>query len=123
MSPRAARAAAAPEALAGTAGVFAALGDRTRLRLVARLCTGGPASIVELAAGQTVSRQAVSKHLQVLARAGLARGRRRVPTGRTCPNPLCRLSLRALTSTDSSAMYAIFRALGKQFKAETGKTV
>ena len=77
MSPRAARAAAAPEALAGTAGVFAALGDRTRLRLVSRLCTGGPASIVDLTAGQAVSRQAVTKHLQVLARAGLARSRRR----------------------------------------------
>ena len=77
MSPRAARAAAAGETLAGTAGVFAALGDRTRLRLVSRLCTGGPASIVDLTAGQAVSRQAVTKHLQVLARAGLARSRRR----------------------------------------------
>ena len=77
MSPRAARAAVAPETLGLTAGVFAALGDRTRLRLVARLCAGGPASIVELAAGQPVSRQAVTKHLQVLARAGVARSRRR----------------------------------------------
>jgi len=77
MSPRAARAVRSPETLAGTAGVFAALGDGTRLRLVNRLCTGGPASIVDLTEGQSVSRQAVTKHLQVLARAGLARSRRR----------------------------------------------
>jgi DNA-binding transcriptional ArsR family regulator len=76
MSPRAARAARAPETLAGTAGVFAALGDGTRLRLVNRLCTGGPASIADLTEGQSVSRQAVTKHLQVLADAGLARNSR-----------------------------------------------
>ena len=77
MSPRTASAAPGSPADSATAGVFAALGDRTRLRLVARLCTSGPASIVDLTAGQTVSRQAVTKHLQVLAWAGLARSRRR----------------------------------------------
>jgi DNA-binding transcriptional ArsR family regulator len=77
MSPRPASTARAPAADSGTAGLFAALGDRTRLRLVAHLCNSGPASIVDLTAGQSVSRQAVTKHLQVLARAGLARSRRR----------------------------------------------
>jgi DNA-binding transcriptional ArsR family regulator len=64
------------------APVFAALGDETRLRLVTRLCKGGPQSIAELAAGSEVTRQAITKHLQVLAAAGLARsvreGRERV---------------------------------------------
>jgi DNA-binding transcriptional ArsR family regulator len=59
--------------LAATAPLFAALGDATRLRLVARLCADGPLSISRLTAGAGVTRQAVSKHLQVLAEAGLAR--------------------------------------------------
>jgi DNA-binding transcriptional ArsR family regulator len=56
--------------------VFAALGDRTRLRVVTRLCRDGPMSLVRLTAGSEVTRQAVRKHLQVLARAGLVRGSR-----------------------------------------------
>lgn len=59
---------------ASSAPVFAALGDERRLRLVARLCTDGPVSITNLAAGTDVSRQAITKHLQVLARAGLVKG-------------------------------------------------
>lgn len=59
-----------------SAPIFAALGDETRLRLVARLCAGGPQSIARLTAGSKVTRQAVAKHLRVLAEAGLARGER-----------------------------------------------
>jgi len=55
------------------APVFAALGDETRLRLIALLCAGGAASITQLTAGTEVTRQAVTKHLQVLAEAGLVR--------------------------------------------------
>jgi DNA-binding transcriptional ArsR family regulator len=58
------------------ASVFAALGDETRLGLVSRLSSGGPASITRLTAGSGVSRQAVTKHLRVLAGAGLVRVRR-----------------------------------------------
>ncbi|HXV63073.1 MAG TPA: metalloregulator ArsR/SmtB family transcription factor [Vicinamibacteria bacterium] len=54
-----------------SAPIFAALGDETRLRLVARLCSGGPQSIARLTAGTEVTRQAVTKHLLVLAEAGL----------------------------------------------------
>jgi DNA-binding transcriptional ArsR family regulator len=57
--------------------VFAALGDRTRLGLVTRLSDGGPASIADLTEGTQVTRQAVTKHLQVLAEAGLTRSHRR----------------------------------------------
>jgi DNA-binding transcriptional ArsR family regulator len=57
--------------------VFAALGDPTRLHLVARLCREGPLSISRLSDGAGVTRQAVTKHLRVLADAGLARGLRR----------------------------------------------
>ncbi len=67
---------------ARTAPLFFALGDATRLLLVARLCAGGPLSIVRLCEGSDVTRQAVTKHLHVLADAGLVRharsGRERI---------------------------------------------
>jgi DNA-binding transcriptional ArsR family regulator len=53
--------------------VFSALGDDTRLSIVARLCSSGPLSIVRLTEGARVTRQAVTKHLHVLAAAGLLR--------------------------------------------------
>jgi DNA-binding transcriptional ArsR family regulator len=62
--------------LLGSAPVFAALGDETRLRLVVRLCAGEPLSITQLASGAGVTRQAITKHLHVLAGAGLIRGSR-----------------------------------------------
>ena len=53
------------------AGVFAALGDPIRLRLVAALCAGGAFSIAQLTERTEISRQGVTKHLQVLAGAGV----------------------------------------------------
>ena len=58
----------------GSAPLFAALGDETRLRVVARLCHDGPLSIARLTEGADVSRQAVTKHLRVLAEVGLVTG-------------------------------------------------
>jgi DNA-binding transcriptional ArsR family regulator len=62
------------EGLEARAPLFAALGDQTRLRLVVRLVEGGPLSTARLTAATEVTRQAVSKHLHVLAEAGLVRG-------------------------------------------------
>ena len=59
-----------------SAPLFAALGDPTRLAVVARLCEDGPLSITRLTEGAEVSRQAVTKHLRVLAGAGVVRGSR-----------------------------------------------
>ncbi|HEY6970551.1 MAG TPA: metalloregulator ArsR/SmtB family transcription factor [Candidatus Angelobacter sp.] len=59
------------------AQVFAALGDQTRLRLVSRLCDGGPASITRLADGFSITRQAITKHLRVMQKSGLVRCARR----------------------------------------------
>ena len=56
---------------------FSALGDETRLSLLARLGTGEPLSISRLTHGLGQSRQSITKHLRVLARAGLVRGARR----------------------------------------------
>ena len=57
--------------------LFAALGDETRLLLVDRLCERGPLSLSQLTAGTGITRQAVTKHLQVLADAGLVSAVRR----------------------------------------------
>ena len=56
------------------APVFAALGDKTRLALVAKLCGGQPRSISQLTRGSRLTRQAITKHLRVLERAELVRG-------------------------------------------------
>lgn len=61
-------------AIFGSAALFAALGDETRLRLVSRLCSEGPLSIARLTAGSGITRQAVAKHLRVMEDAGLVRG-------------------------------------------------
>jgi DNA-binding transcriptional ArsR family regulator len=55
------------------APIFAALGDEERLRLIAVLCVSGAMSITQLTQGTHITRQAVTKHLHVLAVAGLVR--------------------------------------------------
>jgi DNA-binding transcriptional ArsR family regulator len=57
--------------IADAAPVFAALGDKTRLRIVSRLCQSGSLSIVRLTEDTNISRQAVSKHLRELEEVGL----------------------------------------------------
>lgn len=61
------------------APVFAALGDETRLTLVARLASGEPCSIVQLTDDSRLTRQAITKHLRVLEGVGIVRS---VRTGR-----------------------------------------
>ena len=73
MSPKRKAAAAKPKPLQNYAPIFAALGDEIRLTLVAALCVGGAMSITQLTSGTEVSRQAITKHLGVLAAAGLVR--------------------------------------------------
>jgi DNA-binding transcriptional ArsR family regulator len=72
------------------APLFAALGDETRLTLLARLCERAPCSISQLAEGSPMTRQAITKHLRVLESVGLVRGE---AAGRECryelkPEPL-----------------------------------
>jgi DNA-binding transcriptional ArsR family regulator len=63
------------------AGRWVALGDGTRLAIVARLAER-PQAVGQLAAGLPVSRSAVSQHLKILKDAGLvedaAEGTRRI---------------------------------------------
>ena len=57
------------------ASTFAALGDATRLSLLTRLSRGQRCSIAQLTHGSHLTRQAITKHLRVLARAGIVRCR------------------------------------------------
>jgi DNA-binding transcriptional ArsR family regulator len=67
------RSAPANRALHDHAPVFAALGDEMRLKLVCALCVGGAMSITQLTVGTDITRQAITKHLDVLSAAGLVR--------------------------------------------------
>jgi DNA-binding transcriptional ArsR family regulator len=61
---------------ASYARVFAALGDETRLTLVAKLSRGQPNSISQLTEGSRLTRQAITKHLRVLQGARIVRSAR-----------------------------------------------
>jgi DNA-binding transcriptional ArsR family regulator len=71
------------------APLFDALGDPNRLRIVVRLCDGGPSSTSQVTQSVSVSRQAATKHLELLEAAGLVissrRGRERIWTLQTQP--------------------------------------
>jgi DNA-binding transcriptional ArsR family regulator len=56
--------------------MFAALGDPTRLALVAKLCRGQPYSISQLSEGSRLTRQAITKHLRVLEGVGIVHSAR-----------------------------------------------
>ena len=58
------------------ASLFAALGDKTRLAMVAELSNGEAQSISQLTIGTHLTRQAVTKHLRVLESAGVVRSAR-----------------------------------------------
>ena len=67
-----------PAARAGVseAPVFAALGDETRLSLLAALCRRAALSVTRLSEGAAVTRQAIRKHLRVLEHAGVVASER-----------------------------------------------
>ena len=77
-------------AVTAKAPLFDALGDPNRLRIVTRLCDGGPSSTTEVSQVVEVSRQAATKHLMLLEAVGLVssqrRGRERI--WRLQPKPL-----------------------------------
>ena len=51
--------------------VFTALADPSRRGILAALAEGGPATATDLAARLPITRQAIAKHLALLAEAGL----------------------------------------------------
>lgn len=76
------------------APLFDALGDPNRLRIVSRLCDGGPCSTAQLTQVISVSRQAATKHLLLMEAVGLVsshrQGRERI--WRIEPEPLAEAS-------------------------------
>jgi DNA-binding transcriptional ArsR family regulator len=71
-----------PARMKDAAPLFAALGDVTRLAVLVSLCSGGPLTVTGLSRQFAVSRQAITKHLEVLSEARLVssvrRGRERI---------------------------------------------
>jgi DNA-binding transcriptional ArsR family regulator len=65
-----------PSSARAKAAVFRALGDETRLSLLAKLSSGKRCSIAELTEGTKLTRQAVTKHLRVLERVRMVHGTR-----------------------------------------------
>src|SRR6202048_5115606 len=61
------------DALKTRASVFAALGDETRLSVLATLCNGRRQPVSRLTPDTNLSRQAITTHLRVLAKAGVVR--------------------------------------------------
>lgn len=92
------------------ARIFAALGDPTRLKLVTLLCAGGAFSIAQLTATTDISRQGVTKHLQVLAEAGVVRD---VKQGRE--------RLWQLDPAQITAARAALEQIGRQWEEALGR--
>jgi DNA-binding transcriptional ArsR family regulator len=92
------------------ARIFAALGDPTRLKLVALLCAGGAFSIAQLTGNTEISRQGVTKHLQVLSQAGVVRD---VKSGRE--------RLWQLEPTQIEEAKRTLEVIGKQWETALGR--
>jgi DNA-binding transcriptional ArsR family regulator len=92
--------------------VFAALADPTRRAILGALASGGPATATDLAGRLPVTRQAVAKHLVLLAEAGLVRAepgeRRRVRYRlRSAPMQVAQQFLAALARDWDSSLDAL----------------
>jgi len=61
----------APDIEAIAEQVFIALADPTRRNILAALATDGPSTVTDLAARLPITRQAIAKHLALMADAGL----------------------------------------------------
>jgi DNA-binding transcriptional ArsR family regulator len=109
------KAAPAGKPLHRFAPIFAALGDEMRLRLIAALCVGGAMSITQLTSGTDVTRQAITKHLDVLAAAGLVRdvkvGRERLWEFEPAQLDEARRSLEAIARQWDHALAKLKRAV------------
>ncbi len=92
--------------------VFAALADPTRRAILAALASGGPATATDLAGRLPITRQAIAKHLALLAEAGLVQAeageRRRVRYRvRSAPMQVAQQFLAALARDWDSTLDAL----------------
>ena len=80
-----------PDIEAAAEQVFIALADPSRRGILAALASGGPATATDLAVRLPITRQAIAKHLNLLAEAGLVTpepGERRRVRYRLCSAPM-----------------------------------
>ena len=106
-----------PEAVAEQ--VFAALADPSRRAILAALASGGPATATDLAGRLPITRQAIAKHLALLAVAGLVTAepgeRRRVRFRlRSAPMQVAQQFLAALARDWDSPLGALKAHLDQQ---------
>ena len=99
----------------GSASIFATLGDETRLRRIALLCAGGAKSIAQLTSCTDITRQGVTKHLQILCEAGLVHdvksGRERLWTFEPAQMEAARRSLEAIAQQWDQSLLRLKLAL------------
>ena len=104
--------------------VFTALADPTRRAILATLASAGPATATDLADCLPVSRQAIAKHLDLLAEAGLVRAepgeRRRVRYRlRSAPMQVAQQFLAALARDWDRPLAALTEHLGRSAREPT----
>ena len=106
--------------------VFTALADPSRRAILAELATGGPATATDLAGRLPITRQAIAKHLALLADAGLVTAepgeRRRVRYRvRSAPMQVAQQFLAALARDWDGTLDALKGHLDQQLTEPTRK--
>ena len=107
----------APDIEAVAEQVFVALADPTRRTILAALATDGPSTVTDLAGKLPITRQAIAKHLTLMAETGLVTPepgeRRRVRYRlRSAPVQLAQQFLAALAHDWDDRLDALQRHLG-----------
>jgi DNA-binding transcriptional ArsR family regulator len=106
--------------------VFAALADPTRRAILAALASAGPATATDLAVDLPITRQAIAKHLALLASAGLVTAepgeRRRVRYRlRSAPMQVAQQFLAALARDWDSTLGALADHLDRGAQGPPGR--
>jgi len=104
--------------------VFTALADPTRRAILAALAAGGPATATDLADRLPVTRQAIAKHLTLMAEAGLVTAehgeRRRVRYRlRSAPMQVAQQFLAALARDWDRSLEALTEHLDQSVRKPT----
>jgi len=104
--------------------VFIALADPSRRGILAALASGGPATATDLAGRLPITRQAIAKHLALLAEAGLVTAepgeRRRVRYRlRSAPMQVAQQFLAALARDWDSPLEALTEHLDRPVRGPT----
>jgi DNA-binding transcriptional ArsR family regulator len=116
-----------PDVEAVAEEVFTALADPSRRAILAALAADGPATATDLAARLPITRQAIAKHLALLAEAGLVAAepgeRRRVRYRlRSAPMQVAQQFLAALARDWDSQLDALKDHLDKVAADDTTRT-